>query len=120
MQVIPCNFLSNTDNQQFNILVDGVPAAVVTHREIEILDENRQIHEFGGHGWNVLVQAEHLIAGTRVVFTNLLNNAISLMPFDVSGLEMRSERVPRMPLNWTKPFMRSPIDEGILIKVHSL
>lgn len=95
----------------------GIPVGEVTHREIEILDEDRHIHELGGIGWNVLVENEHLIDATKVVFTNLLNNTVSLMPFADSGMELRSENVPRMPLNWRKPFMRSPIDEGLLTKL---
>lgn len=75
------------------------------------------MHEFGGHGWNVLVHDENLFAGTRVVFTNLLNNTLSLMPFAENGLMMRSELVQRMELNRTRPFMRNPVDEGMLIKV---
>lgn len=94
-----------------------MPVAAITHRQIEILEENRHVHEFGGHGWNVLVHDENLFAGTRVVFTNLLNNTLSLMPFAENGLMMRSELVQRMELNRTRPFMRNPIDEGMLIKV---
>ncbi|GJU30746.1 hypothetical protein Tco_1174335 [Tanacetum coccineum] len=49
--------------------------------------------------------------GNRLVLTNLLNNTVSIMPFADSGLGLRVERVPRMPLNALVPFIRSPIDK---------
>ncbi|GJZ61797.1 hypothetical protein Tco_0617934 [Tanacetum coccineum] len=49
--------------------------------------------------------------GNRLVFTNLLNNSVSMMPFADSGLGLRFERVPRMPLNHRLTFIRSPIDK---------
>lgn len=115
MQVIPCNFLKDPQNEDFTILVAGIPLGDVSHHEIEIVDEGRHVHELGGHGWNLLVAELNLVAGTRVIFTNLLNNTLSLMPFDESGMEMQSELVDRMPLNWRKPFKRSSIDDGTLI-----
>ena len=119
MKVIPCGFLTQHGNKEFQIVVDGVPLAIMAHREIELPEEDRHVHEFGVKGWNMLVQEFNLDAGTRIIFTNLLNNTLSLMPFDESGFEMRSEIVPRMPLNWKKPFMRSPIDEGMLMNLQA-
>ena len=96
----------------------GVLVATVTHREIEIVDEKRVIDVFGGQGWNILTTVENLVVGRRVVFTNLLNNSVSIMPFGDNGLELRHERVERMVLNWRKPFVKSLIDDGMLIQMH--
>lgn len=115
MKVIPCNFLTNTVVDEFQVLVSNAPAGEVTHREVQIIDENRHVHEFGGPGWIALLHDLNLNAGTRVVYTNLLNNTVSLMPFDESGLEMRSEVVPRQQLNRRKPFKRSSIDDGMRV-----
>ena len=113
-QPIPSGFLTNTHDSQFRVYVTGVLVATVTHREIEILDENRVIHVFGGQGWNILTTVENLVVGRRVVFTNLLNNSVSIMPFGGNGLELRHERV----LNWRNPFVKSSIDNGMLIQMH--
>ncbi|GKC09198.1 hypothetical protein Tco_1000808 [Tanacetum coccineum] len=51
------------------------------------------------------------VLGSRLVFTNLLNNCISMIPFADSGLGLRFERVLRMPLNGLAPFVVSPIDK---------
>lgn len=42
-----------------------------------------------------------------------------MMPFDASGLELRSEIAERLFLNEDNPFMRNPIDKGMLIKVYA-
>ena len=89
----------------------------MSHCEIEILDENRVIHVFGGQGWDILTTVENLVVGRRVVFTNLLNNSVSIMPFGGNGLVLRHERVERMVLNWRKPFVKSLIDKGMLIQM---
>ena len=73
------------------------------------------VHVFGGQGWMQLIQGEHIEIGTRMVFTNLLNNRLSLMPFDASGLHMCDEVVERMPLDWRKPYVISVLDtKGML------
>ena len=116
-QPIPNGFLTNTDNSQFEVLVGGEVVATVTHREITIVDENRDVQMFRGQGWRTLVQLENIVAGTRVVLTNLLNNSVSLMPFLPSGLEMHHDVVERMVLNCRRPFMKSPVDEGLLATI---
>ncbi|GJW93740.1 RNA-directed DNA polymerase, eukaryota [Tanacetum coccineum] len=63
-----------------------------------------------GQGWHILVYVERIKVGSRLVFTNLLNNSISMIPFADSVLGLRFERVPRMPLNGIAPFVVSPID----------
>ena len=118
LKVIPCHFLKEPKNEDFTVLVAGVPLAALTHREIELVEEKKHVHELGGQGWSFLVHELGLIGGTRVILTNILNNTLSLMPFDESGMEMRSEIVPRMELNWRKPFKRSPIDDGMLMNVY--
>ena len=95
------------------MLVSGVLVSTFTHREINIVDEDRDVNVFGGEGWHTLIEHENLVAGTKLVLTNLLNNTVSLMPFLPSGLEMRHEVVERMPLNFRKPFVKSPIDKGL-------
>nr|GEV75859.1 integrase, catalytic region, zinc finger, CCHC-type, peptidase aspartic, catalytic [Tanacetum cinerariifolium] len=64
-----------------------------------------------GQGWNILVAVENLRVGTKLIFTNLLNNIVSLVPFDDSGIALRSENVPRMPLNQQRPFVKSACDK---------
>ncbi|GKC57093.1 hypothetical protein Tco_1084691, partial [Tanacetum coccineum] len=49
--------------------------------------------------------------GNKMVFTNLLNNNVSLVSFDDSGIALRLENVPRMPLNQDIPFVRGPHDK---------
>ena len=50
-----------------------------------------------------------------MVFTNLMNNRLSLMPFDLEGLNMRDEVVERMALDWRKPYVISVLDtKGML------
>ena len=88
--------------------------ATVTHRKIDLLDEQRHVHVFSGQGWHVLVHVQNLLAGSKMVFTNLLNNQVAMMPFDDTGMEMRHDRVERMPLNWRKPFIRVREDKGNL------
>ena len=46
MKVIPCDFLTQHGNAEFQILVGGVPLAIMTHRKIEIPKKNRHVHEF--------------------------------------------------------------------------
>ena len=91
----------------------------MTHRLINQPAENIHGHVFGGQGWHALVEVEHLLNGMRLVFTNILNNSVSMMPFDASGFELRSEIAERLFLNEDNPFMRNPIDKGMLIKVYA-
>ena len=85
----------------------------MTHHKIDIVDEGEpapHIHVFAGHDWMNLIAAENIIPGTIMVFTNLLNNSVSLMPFDEAGFQMHQEPVDRMPVNWRKPFVLSPVE----------
>lgn len=88
--------------------------STVTYRQIRLVDEERDVNVFSGQGWNVLVHVENLLAGRKLVFTNLLNNQVSMMPFGETGMEMRHDRVERMPLNFRKPFIRVRPDKGNL------
>lgn len=97
---------------EVNIMVGNVLASTVTWRLVEI-NANRHGHVFSGAGWNALVAAENLEPGNRLVFTNLLNNQVSMMPFADNGIGLRLERVERFELSDETPFWRSPIDEGI-------
>ena len=95
----------------------GVLVATVTLRKIKIGDEGLRVHVFGGQGWQILLHHENLVVGTKLVFTNLLNNTLSLMPFLPSGLEMHHEVVERTVLSWRKPFVISSIDKGLILKL---
>ena len=88
--------------------------ATVTYREIHLPDEERVVNVFSGQGWNVLVYVEKLLAGMKLVFTNLLNNQVSMMPFGETGMELRHDWVERMPLNGSKPFIRVRPEKGEL------
>ena len=88
--------------------------ATVTYREIHLPDEERVLNVFTGQGWNVLVYVEKLLAGMKLVFTNLLNNQVSMMPFGETGMELRHDWVERMPLNGSKPFIRVRPEKGEL------
>nr|GEW97186.1 DNA-binding pseudobarrel domain-containing protein [Tanacetum cinerariifolium] len=64
-------------------------------------------------GWNILAEVENLEVGTKMIFTNLLNNTVLLVPFDDSGIALRLENVPRMPLNQQRSFVKSPCDKEL-------
>lgn len=106
-----------TQNNQFRVLVSGLLVATVTRREITMVDEDRNVNVFGGQGWNILVHVENLVAGTRLVFTNLLNNNLMMMPFQPSGWEWRHDVVERMVLNSQKRFIMPPAETGLLMKL---
>ncbi|GJU71837.1 hypothetical protein Tco_1263242 [Tanacetum coccineum] len=91
-------------------MVSGIHVSTVTQRII-VLPRNRRGHVFSGHEWNILVMVENLQVGNKMVFTNLLNNTVSLVSFDDSGIALRLENVPRMPLNQDLPFDRGPHDK---------
>ncbi|GJZ33004.1 carotenoid 9,10(9',10')-cleavage dioxygenase 1-like protein [Tanacetum coccineum] len=81
--------------RRFLLTVDNLEESLVT---------------FNWQGWHVLVYVERIEVGSRLVFSNLINNSISMIPFADSGLGLRFEMVPRMPLNGLAPFVVSPID----------
>ncbi|GJS46192.1 hypothetical protein Tco_0596313 [Tanacetum coccineum] len=107
---LPSEFLKHIVNNQVRVMVSNVVASTVTKLRVA-LSNNRYGHIFAGLGWNIFAVIEHLQVGNRLVLTNLLNNTVSIMPFADSGLGLRVERVPRMPLNALVPFIRSPIDK---------
>ncbi|GJY83145.1 hypothetical protein Tco_0496521 [Tanacetum coccineum] len=82
--ILPGQFLPNIVNNQVRVMVSDALASSVTHRRVV----------------------------KRLVFTNLLNNSVSMMPFADSGLGLQFERIPCMPLDHLVPFIRSPIDKG--------
>lgn len=107
------------DNPQYRILVGGTEVATVTRSKVEIEDEKvYNVHVFGGPGWKQLIQSQNIVPGTRMVFTNLWNNRLSLMVFDGDGFGTRHEVVQRMELNYLKPFVKSPVEtKGMLRKI---
>ena len=119
MQVIPRGFWLTSGNPHFRVLVGGIEVATVTRREIHIVEEvTYNVHVFEQQGWQQLIEGENMVPGTRMVFTNLLDNSLALMPFDENGLATRHEVVERMVLNGLKPFVKSPVDtKGMFAKI---
>ncbi|GJR75461.1 RNA-directed DNA polymerase, eukaryota [Tanacetum coccineum] len=108
--ILPFEFLPNLQNNQVAVMVSGIRVSTVTQRTL-VLPRKRQGHVFSGHGWNILVAVENLQIGTKIVFTNLLNNTVLLVPFDDSGIALSLENVPTMPLNQDILFVRRPHDK---------
>lgn len=107
----------NHENPRYRVLIGGNEVATVTHHKVDVVDEDVEegaevphVDVFLGHDWLQLIGAEHIVPGTRMVFTNLLNNSFSLMPFDEAGFQMRHEPVARMEVYWRKPFVLSPAE----------
>nr|GFC64176.1 hypothetical protein [Tanacetum cinerariifolium] len=90
-------------------MVSDLITSTVTMRRVPVA-QNRHGYVLSGQGWHILVYVERIEVGSRLVFTNFLNNFISVIPFADSGLGLRFERVPRMSLNGLAPFVVSPID----------
>ena len=109
----------DSGNPQYRVLVGGMEVATVTDLEIEIVEEvTYTVHVFERQGWQQLTEVQNMVRGTRMVFTNLLNNSLSLMPFDENGLGTRHEVCERMVLNYLKLFVKSPVDtKGLLPKI---
>ncbi|GJR79133.1 hypothetical protein Tco_0149918 [Tanacetum coccineum] len=108
--ILPYQFLANLEHNHVAVMVSGIRVSTVTQRRV-VLPGDRCGHVFTGHGWNILAAVENLGVGTKLIFTNLLNNTVSLVLFDDSDIALRSENVPRMPLNQQCLFVKSPCDK---------
>lgn len=120
-QFIPWGFLPNDGTSEFRVIVAGMEVATVTRLKVKIVEEcTFNAHRFGGPGWQHLLKVENIVPVTRMVFTKLVNNSLSLMIFDGNGLGKREEVVERMVLNELKPFVKSPVEKkGMLHSVKS-
>lgn len=120
-QFIPWGFLPNDGTSEFRVIVAGMEVATVTRLKVKIVEEGTfNAHRFGGPGWQHLLKVENIVPVTRMVFTKLVNNSLSLMIFDGNGLGKREEVVERMVLNELKPFVKSPVEKkGMLHSVKS-
>ncbi|GJT67977.1 hypothetical protein Tco_1019457 [Tanacetum coccineum] len=107
--IIPAHFFPNLVTKQVRVMVSDLLTSTVIMRQVRVAP-NRHGYVLSGQGWHILVYVERIKVGSRLVFTNLVNNSISMIPFADSGLGLRFERVPRMPLNGLDPFVVSPID----------
>ncbi|GJY25312.1 hypothetical protein Tco_0400038 [Tanacetum coccineum] len=115
--ILPYQFLPNLEHNQAAVMVSGICVSTMTQRRV-VSPGDRRGHVFSGSGWNILAEVENLEFGTKMIFTNLLNNTVSLVPFDDSGIALRLENVPRMPLNQQRSLVKSPCDKGILIRLY--
>nr|GEU28609.1 ribonuclease H-like domain, reverse transcriptase, RNA-dependent DNA polymerase [Tanacetum cinerariifolium] len=109
--IISTYFFPNHVTNQVRVMVSDLLTSTVTMRRVCVA-QNRQGHVLSGQGWHILVYVERIQVGSRLVFTNLLNNYFSMILFADSGLGLRFERIPRMPLNGLAPFVFSPTDKG--------
>ena len=100
-------------------MVGGIEVASVSLRKVDIVEKDvYNVHVFGGPGWQQLIEVQKMVQGTRMVFTDLFNNTLSLMVFDENGLGTCNEVVERMELNDLKPFVKSPVEtKGTLPKI---
>ncbi|GJW32675.1 hypothetical protein Tco_0052707, partial [Tanacetum coccineum] len=112
--IIPALFFPNIVTNQVRFMVSGLLTSTVIMHRVRVA-QNRHRYVLSGQGWHILVYVERIEVGSRLVFTNLLNNSISMITFADSVLGLRFERVPRMPLNGIALFVVSPIDNGTLI-----
>ncbi|GJV31199.1 hypothetical protein Tco_1391599 [Tanacetum coccineum] len=109
-QILSAQFFPNLVNNRVRVMVSDLLTSTVTLRLVP-LAQNRRGHVLSGQGWHILVYVKSIQVGNRRVFTNLLNNCISMIPFTDSGLGLRFERVIRMPLNGRVSFVINPIDK---------
>ncbi|GKA70181.1 hypothetical protein Tco_0776245 [Tanacetum coccineum] len=105
-----CLVFPNIVTNRVPVMVSDLLTSTVTLCRVP-LAQNRHGHVLSRQGWHILVYVERIQVGIRLMFTNLLNNCISMIPFADSGLGLRFERVPRMPLNGHALFVISPIDK---------
>ncbi|GJT43115.1 hypothetical protein Tco_0951830, partial [Tanacetum coccineum] len=108
--VLPYQFLVNLEHNRVGVMVSGIRVSTVIQRIVDLLDDRRG-HMFSGQGWHILAQVKNLEVGTKLIFTNLLNNIVSMLPFDDSGIALRVENVSRMLLNQQRSFVKSPADK---------
>ena len=102
----------DSGNPQYRVLVGGMQVATVT--DLEIVGG---MHVFERQGWQQLTEVQNMVRGTKMVFTNLLNNSLSLMTFDDNGLGTHHEVCERIVPNDLKPFVKNPADtKGLLRK----
>ena len=121
-QFIPWGFLPNDGTSEFRVIVAGMEVATVTRLKVKIVEEcTFNAHRFEGPGWQHLLKVENIVPVTRMVFTKLVNNSLSLMIFDGNRLGKSEEFVERMVLNELKPFVKSPLEKkGMLHSVNSV
>ncbi|GJT30850.1 hypothetical protein Tco_0911125 [Tanacetum coccineum] len=100
----------NLEHNRVGVMVSGIRVSTVTQRRVD-LPGDRLGHVFSGQGCHILAQVENLEVGKKLIFTNLLNNTVSMVSFNDSGIALRVENVPRMPLNQQRPFVKSPADK---------
>ncbi|GJR68273.1 putative reverse transcriptase domain-containing protein [Tanacetum coccineum] len=108
--VLPYQFLVNLEHNRVGVMVSVIRVSTVTRHTVD-LPGDRRGHVFSRQGWYILTQVENLEVRTKLIFTNLLNNTVSMVPFNDSGIALRVENVPRMPLNQQRPFVKSLVDK---------
>ena len=108
----------DSGNPEYRVLVGGMQVATVTDLEIVIVEEDTySVHVFERQGWQQLTELQNMVRGTRMVFTNLLNNSLSLMTFDDNGLGTHHEVCERMVPNDLKQFVKNQADtKGLSLK----
>nr|GEX33320.1 DNA-binding pseudobarrel domain-containing protein [Tanacetum cinerariifolium] len=108
-------FLVNLEHNRLGVMVSGIRVSTVTQHRVD-LPGDRRGHVLYGQEWSILAQVQNLKVGTKLVFKNLLNNTVSLVPLDDSGIALVVENVPRMALNEKRPFVKSPTDKDKRMK----
>ena len=117
--MLPGDFLQDIVSKEYDVKVGGMFLATVRHRRVPIPGTGKPAkygNMFSGGGWAEVVESQHLMAGKRVVFTNLGGNSVGLISFASNGLGLGFENIPRTILNHSVPIIRGPLDKGIILK----